>query len=89
MPKILLTRHGHVDGISPGRFRGQTELALSEKGLSQAAALAECISSEWHPAAIYTSPLRRCVATGEAIAAVTEAPCRATIRVSSIRFMEE
>ena len=45
MPKILLTRHGHVEGISPERFRGQAELALTEKGLSQAAALAERIAA--------------------------------------------
>jgi broad specificity phosphatase PhoE len=76
MPKILLTRHDHVDGISPERFRGQTELTLTEKGLGQAAALAERISHEWRPAAVYTSPLRRCVATGEAITAATWAPCR-------------
>jgi len=44
--------------------------------LAQAAALAERISREWRPAAIYTSPLRRCVATGEAIAAATRAPCQ-------------
>ena len=54
MPKILLTRHGHVEGISPERFRGQAELALTEKGLAQAAALAERISREWHPVAIYS-----------------------------------
>jgi len=76
MPKILLTRHGHVEGISPERFRGQAELALTEKGLAQAAALAERISREWHPVAIYTSPLQRCVVTGEAIAAETRASSR-------------
>ena len=27
MPKILLTRHGHVDGISPERFRGRERRA--------------------------------------------------------------
>lgn len=76
MPKILLTRHGHVEGISPERFRGQTELALTEKGLAQAAALAERISREWHLAAIYTSPLQRCVVTGEAVAVATRASSR-------------
>jgi len=76
MPKIVPTRHGHVEGISPERFRGQTELALTEKGLAQAAALAERISREWHPAAIYTSPLQRCIATGDAIAAATRAPSK-------------
>ena len=77
MPKILLTRHGHVKGISPERFRGQAELTLTEKGLAQAAALAERISREWHhPVAIYTSPLQRCVVTGEAIAVETRASSR-------------
>lgn len=76
MAKILLTRHGHVDGISPERFRGQTELALTAEGQVQAAALAERISREWKPSAIYSSPLQRCVATGEAIAKATREPCR-------------
>jgi phosphoserine phosphatase len=76
MPKILLTRHGHVEGISPERFRGQTELALTSEGLAQAAALAQRISREWHPVTIYTSPLQRCVATGEAIGKATGAPCK-------------
>ena len=30
MTKILLTRHGHVDGITPERFRGRQPLALTE-----------------------------------------------------------
>src|SRR5262245_25776607 len=37
MTRILLTRHGHVDGIKPARFRGPTELALAERGLAQMA----------------------------------------------------
>lgn len=76
MPRILLTRHGHVDGISPERFRGQTDLNLTGRGLAEAEALARRIGSEWFPAAIYTSPMLRCVATGEAIAQTTGAPCK-------------
>lgn len=76
MPRILLTRHGHVEGISPERFRGQTDRALTGQGLSEAAALAQRIASDWNPAAIYTSPLSRCVATGEAIARATGAPLK-------------
>jgi probable phosphoglycerate mutase len=76
MAIVLLARHGHVEGISPERFRGQTDLALTGKGLAQAAALARRIASEWQPAAIYTSPLQRCVLTGEAIAKAALAPCR-------------
>jgi phosphoserine phosphatase len=76
MPKILLTRHRHVEGISPERFRGQTELSLTDKGLAEAAALAERISPDWNSSAIYTGPLQRCVATARAIAEATKAPCR-------------
>lgn len=69
MTKILLTRHGHVDGIRPARFRGRAELALTEDGMAQADALARRISREWKPAAVYTSPLQRCVVTGSKVAA--------------------
>jgi phosphoserine phosphatase len=32
MTKIILTRHGHVEGINPERFRGRTDLSLTELG---------------------------------------------------------
>ena len=69
MTKILLTRHGHVDGIRPARFRGRAELALTERGLAQAGALARRIAANWKPVAVFTSPLQRCVLTGGKIAA--------------------
>jgi len=69
MTKILLTRHGHVDGIRPARFRGRAELALTERGLAEADALARRIAANWKPAAVFTSPLQRCVLTGAKIAA--------------------
>jgi probable phosphoglycerate mutase len=65
--KLLLTRHGHVEGIKPARFRGRAELALTSTGLAQAAALAKRIARQWKPAAIYTSGLQRCVVTGAKI----------------------
>ena len=65
--KLLLTRHGHVDGIKPARFRGRAELALTPTGVTQAAALAQRIARQWKPVAIYTSGLRRCVVTGARI----------------------
>jgi broad specificity phosphatase PhoE len=68
MTKILLTRHGHVDGIRPPRFRGRAELALTERGLAQADALARRIAANWKPVAVFTSPLHRCVLTGGRIA---------------------
>ncbi len=68
---LLLTRHGHVDGIKPKRFRGRAELALTELGLRQADALAARIAAHWKPAAIYTSGMQRCVVTGGKIAEAT------------------
>ncbi len=67
MTKILLVRHGHVEGIFPERFRGRAELPLTLEGQRQAAATARRIAGEWRPAAIYSSPMGRCIATAEAI----------------------
>lgn len=69
MTTLILTRHGLVPGISPERFRGRVEVALSPAGERQAEALAARISHAFRPAAIYTSSLGRCIATGAAIAA--------------------
>jgi len=66
--KILLVRHGHVEGIRPARFRGREDLPLTERGRAEALAVAQRIASKWRPERIYTSPLSRCIATGDAIA---------------------
>jgi phosphoserine phosphatase len=65
--KLILTRHGHVEGIEPERFRGREDVPLTEKGVTQAAALARHIAANWRPAVIYSSPLSRCIATANAI----------------------
>jgi probable phosphoglycerate mutase len=67
MTKIILVRHGHVEGISPERFRGRADLMLTPEGRRQAEATARRIHATWAPAAIYTSPLTRSRATAEAI----------------------
>jgi broad specificity phosphatase PhoE len=67
--KIILTRHGHVEGIHPERFRGRMELALTDLGLAQARRTAAHIAATWTVAAIYTSPLQRGRMTAEAISA--------------------
>jgi probable phosphoglycerate mutase len=74
MTKLLLIRHGHVDGIAPERFRGRTDLPLTSRGRAEARAVAERVASGWRPLKVYTSPLARCVATGEAIATACQAP---------------
>jgi probable phosphoglycerate mutase len=74
MTKIILTRHGHVEGIQPERFRGRTELPLTPRGIVQAKALAERIARSWKPKAIYMSPMWRCVATAKYISQACKAP---------------
>ena len=68
MTKILLVRHGHVEGIKPERFRGRTESPLTRRGALEAQAVARRIASAWRPVKVYTSPMQRCVETGRAIA---------------------
>jgi len=68
MTKILLTRHGHVEGIKPERFRGREPLELTARGRAEAAAVAQRIAGAWRPSHIYTSPMGRCVETAAAIA---------------------
>jgi broad specificity phosphatase PhoE len=65
---LILVRHGHVEGIHPERFRGRIALPLTELGQKQAAATAQFIQTEWPAAAIYASPLARCMDTARAIA---------------------
>jgi phosphoserine phosphatase len=77
MTKIILTRHGHVEGINPERFRGRTDLSLTELGEAQARAVAARITSAWTPSVVYTSPMRRCFATAEEIAAM----CRVSVEI--------
>jgi len=66
--KIILVRHGHVEGITPERFRGRAELPLTPLGRRQAQALATRIGASWKPVAVYASPLERAAATAELIA---------------------
>ena len=68
MTKIILVRHGHVEGISPERYRGRVDLTLTAEGRRQAAVTADRIHATWRPAAVFASPLSRCRATAEAIA---------------------
>jgi broad specificity phosphatase PhoE len=67
--KIILVRHGHVEGIEPERSRGRADLRLTDLGQRQAQVTAERIKSSWTPTAVYSSPLNRCVTTAESIAA--------------------
>jgi probable phosphoglycerate mutase len=76
MTKILLTRHGHVEGIRPARFRGRKNLALTKRGRREAAAVARRIAEAFQPKQIFTSPLGRCIETATVIAKHCGIPAR-------------
>jgi probable phosphoglycerate mutase len=68
MTRIILVRHGHVEGISPQRFRGRRDIDLSALGARQARVSGQRIAAAWQPVAVYTSPLKRCLQTAMQIA---------------------
>ncbi len=68
MTSIILVRHGQTEWNRIERFRGRADVPLNETGLAQAKATGKRIAAEWHPVAVYTSPLSRSVKTAEAIA---------------------
>jgi probable phosphoglycerate mutase len=70
--RLILIRHGHVDGINPPRFRGRADLPLTKLGERQAVATAERLRASTHPVALYSSPQRRAVATASAIGAALD-----------------
>lgn len=86
MTRILLVRHGHVEGIDPVRFRGRAEIALTDLGRRQVAATAERIAAYWRPSVIYTSPMGRCVTTARSIAASTGCAVTAMDRLNDLDY---
>lgn len=86
MTRIILVRHGHVEGIDPPRFRGRQDLPLTERGKAEALAVARRICRKWHPACVYTSPLSRCVQTGAAIADACGIQCESIEALSDLDY---
>jgi len=86
MSKILLIRHGHVEGIKPERFRGREPLELTGQGCTEAVCVAKHIASHWRPVKIYTSPMGRCVKTAEAIAEACRSPAETCYDLNDIDY---
>ncbi len=64
---IILVRHGEVQGITPPRFRGRTQLPLTPKGIRQAELTAAYLRGTGRAGAIWTGPLDRCAHTARMI----------------------
>jgi probable phosphoglycerate mutase len=86
MTKLILVRHGHVEGISAERFRGRAELPLTETGRREAEITAKRIAASWRPAAIYTSPMGRCVETGAALGKAVGVAPSVMLRLNDIDY---
>ena len=86
MTLLVLTRHGHVEGISPPRFRGRHDLPLTPAGRNQARQLGAFLATRPPIDAVYTSPLSRCIDTGAAIAAATDVGATAIPELEDIDY---
>jgi phosphoserine phosphatase len=84
--RIILTRHGHVEGIRPRRFRGREDIPLTDLGREQATVTAKRIAKLWQPSMILTSPMSRCVATGAAISGACGTPSRVLDALNEIDY---
>ncbi len=67
--KIWLIRHGETAWNERERFRGRTDLPLSERGRRQAERIGPYLAGRCRPAAVFTSPLQRARETAAAVAA--------------------
>ncbi len=66
---VLLIRHGENDWVGTRRLAGRTPgVHLNEKGVAQAARLADLLAKQ-PVSAVYSSPLERCLQTAEPVAA--------------------
>lgn len=65
--RLYLIRHGEVEGAASGKLLGRTDTPLSERGIEQAAKLAEILSRA-QLSAVYCSDLQRSRVTAEVIA---------------------
>lgn len=88
MTTMILTRHGHVEGITPPRFRGQYELPLTALGEQQADRVADYIARTWQPKIVLHSPLERCRVTAGRIAEACRVPQQSDADLLDIHYGE-
>jgi len=67
LTRLVVVRHGRTEWNRVERFRGRADIELDEVGMKQAEATAGRIA-EWQVSAVYSSPLRRALATAEVLA---------------------
>ncbi|HEX6684475.1 MAG TPA: histidine phosphatase family protein [Candidatus Limnocylindrales bacterium] len=70
---MILWRHGNTDWNNDGRFQGQTDVPLNERGRAQAAAAASMLAG-FKPELLISSDLSRTWDTATALAEATGLP---------------
>ncbi|MCC6178932.1 MAG: histidine phosphatase family protein [Chloroflexi bacterium] len=83
MTEIILCRHGETDWNRDGRYQGQSDVPLNERGRQQAAALAQALA-EMPVDAVYSSTLARAYDTAVAIARLHDLDVRRDPRFDEI-----
>src|SRR5262249_40752158 len=81
--RILLARHGETVYNVEGRWQGQLDSPLTERGRAQAAELARALLDE-QLAAVYTSDLGRAADTAAAIASLHQLAVTPDVRLREI-----
>lgn len=83
MTRLLLIRHGETDWNVEGRYQGQADPPLNQRGLEQAHRLAVKLQSSGI-GVIYSSPLQRAWQTAEIIARALGVPLHPEPRLVEI-----
>ncbi len=83
MTELILIRHGETDWNLEGRYTGQSDVPLNQRGEAQARQLAEGLRGE-PLAAIYSSDLARCARSAQLLAAACDAPLHLDPRLREI-----
>ncbi|HEX9676072.1 MAG TPA: histidine phosphatase family protein [Anaerolineales bacterium] len=83
MTDLILIRHGETDWNLEGRYTGQSDVPLNQRGVDQARRMAEELRGE-PLAAIYSSDLARCARTAELLAEASGAPLHLDPRLREI-----
>ena len=71
--KAFLVRHGETEWNKLGKFLGQYDVPMNERGISQAKETALALSVD-APKAIYSSPLARTMQLAEEVSRLTSLP---------------
>lgn len=85
--RFLLVRHGQTAWNKDIRFRGTTDLSLSEVGLAQAQRVADWLRDE-PIQAIYSSPLTRALQTAQPLADALRLPVQIRRGLISVDYGE-